>query len=79
MANMSYCRFENTTSDLDDCLSVLQEALDEGVSLKDFHKSLSSEYERRALRRMIAICEEIVNTTEQMEELEEGVLVDDDA
>ena len=71
MANMSYCRFENTASDLDDCLSAMQEALDEGVSLSAFHKSLSSSYEKHSFRKLIALCEEIVNTAEQMEELEE--------
>ena len=25
MSNMSYCRFENTTSDLDDCIEAIQE------------------------------------------------------
>ena len=27
MANMSYCRFENTSSDLDDCVDNLEELL----------------------------------------------------
>lgn len=40
MANMSYCRFRNTASDLDDCL----EALLDGESL--------SEEEHRACARM---------------------------
>lgn len=31
MANMSYCRFRNTSSDLDDCL----EALNNGESLSE--------------------------------------------
>ena len=25
MSNMSYCRFENTTSDLDDCIEAIHE------------------------------------------------------
>lgn len=50
MANMSYCRFRNTSSDLDDCL----EALNNGESL--------SEEEYRACTSMfqdfIAFCYE---------------------
>lgn len=31
MANMSYCRFENTKSDLFDCVVALENILDDGV------------------------------------------------
>lgn len=48
MGNMSYCRFQNTVSDLEDC----QDALDEGV-LDD--KDLSPE-EKRAAKRLIEVC-----------------------
>lgn len=46
MSNMSYCRFENTVSDLKDCLDHMDE--------KDL-----SPYEERARRRLIKICVEI--------------------
>lgn len=49
MANMSYCRFQNTVPDLQDCC----EALDElGF------ESLSSE-EHRAAIRLISLCRDI--------------------
>ena len=73
MANMSYCRFENTASDLDDCLDQLIEAVDEGMSLKQFYASLSSDYERNALRRMIQLCANFTEAAEQLEIYEEEV------
>lgn len=32
MSNMSYCRFENTVSDMRDCLDAIQEGALEGLS-----------------------------------------------
>jgi hypothetical protein len=49
---MSYCRFENTASDLYDCL----EALNEGASPDNL-----SEDEARACRRLIRMCREIAD------------------
>ena len=43
MANMSYCRFENTLPDLKDC----QESMDE---------ELNSQEEIRARRSLIRVC-----------------------
>ena len=51
MANMSYCRFENTASDLDDC----HEALMDLNSLDEL-----SGYELDAAKRLISTCREIV-------------------
>lgn len=62
MANMSYCRFRNTSSDLDDCL----EALNNGESL--------SEEEYRACTSMfqdfIEFCvdNDIIEEDEELEE-----------
>jgi len=72
MANMSYCRFENTASDLRDCLNELAEAVDEGMSLKQFAASLSSD-ERYALRQMIRLCADFTEAVEQLESYEEEV------
>ena len=47
MANMSYCRFQNTLADLIDC----QEHLFE---------ELSSEEEEKARAELIQVCQEIV-------------------
>lgn len=49
MANMSYCRFENTLSDLEDC----RDALDKGDSL--------SEREVRKAKALIDLCRDIAN------------------
>ena len=69
MANMSYCRFENTASAMKDCLSAFYEALDEGMTLDQFSESLSSEQERRAFDRIITMAIQITQTFEEMKEL----------
>ena len=57
MANMSYCRFENTLSDLQDC----NDALCDVNTLDRF-----SESERRAAERLIRLCREIADDFEEM-------------
>ncbi len=47
MSNMSYCRFQNTLSDLFDC--------------KENFNDISSEDELEAAKRMILLCQEIVD------------------
>lgn len=48
MANMSYCRFQNTLQDLRDCLDALNE-------MSDFEKELSEE-EAAAAKRLLKLC-----------------------
>jgi hypothetical protein len=55
MGNMSYCRFQNTVSDLEDCLDTLN-GLDEYYQYYDD----LSEDEQKALLRLIDICRDIV-------------------
>ena len=43
MANMSYCRFENTTKDMEDCINAIEEG-----DTKDL-----SRYEASALREFL--------------------------
>jgi len=52
MANMSYCRFQNTLGDLQDC----QEHM--------YDENLSSE-EEEARKELIEVCREIVLDTEE--------------
>ena len=59
MGNMSYCRFENTASDLADCL----DALEYGVHTKDL-----SSYEKRGLKDLLSYCDEIHYMKEEIEE-----------
>ena len=63
MANMSYCRFENTLSDLSDC----KEALDNGEEL--------SSREAEKAKALLALCREIAeyddNYVDSLKEEEE--------
>lgn len=52
MSNMGYCRFQNTLSDLSDCLEGVREALS--------GEELSNE-ETRAAVRLVMLCGKIVN------------------
>ena len=51
MANMSYCRFENTVRDMDDCIKAI-----ENGDVNDL-----SSYEVLALERFVALAEQILN------------------
>jgi hypothetical protein len=66
MANMSYCRFENTLQDLEDCLGVLDEDCDDDKSLEEFENSLGSDYERRAFKRLLTVAEELLMIADRM-------------
>lgn len=57
MSNMSYCRFQNTANDLSDCYDSL------------FDEDLSDD-EKRARRRLIQTCREIVNEADNDDTLE---------
>ena len=53
MANMSYCRFENTLRDLEDCV----EAMGNAPSLSELDMN---EYEERAFYVMWNVCREFL-------------------
>jgi len=59
MPNMSYCRFENTTIDIDDCLGAIQDAYEECADL--------SGREVEALHRLLEQAEEIIDLSEEIE------------
>ena len=67
MPNMSYCRFENTAGDMNDCLIDLVEAVDAGLSMAQFMDRLSSVYERRSVQRMIDLLGQLSEAFEQLE------------
>jgi DnaJ-domain-containing protein 1 len=67
MANMSYCRFENTAGDMNDCLNDLIEAVDAGLSTAQFMDRLSSVYERHSVKRMIDLLGQMSEAFEQLE------------
>jgi len=67
MPNMSYCRFENTAGDMNDCLIDLVDAVDAGLSMAQFMDRLSSSYERRSVQRMIDLLGQLSEAFEQLE------------
>lgn len=67
MANMSYCRFRNTDSDLLDCIYALQTLVDnEGVD--NYDEGLSSE-EKNAVDRMYQHCQEFMELYEELRDI----------
>lgn len=71
MANMSYCAFENTASDLRQCLNMLYEARDNGVGLQKFIESRSSTSEGRSVERLLSLAEELIEVAGLMEDADE--------
>lgn len=62
MSNMSYCRFQNTSSDLQDCLGALGDMDPEDIQAlheKNNQGALSKD-EAAAFRRLFRTCVEIV-------------------
>jgi len=59
MSNMSYCRFENTAKDLQDCL----EAIEKG-DIND----LGSQYEVDALEELLELCKQVVAYKDEIED-----------
>ena len=66
MANMAYCRFENTTRVFNSCLEEVMEAIDEGMSLKQFKDSLSSS-ESDAFDQLMSLAEDMIQSKAQFE------------
>ncbi len=61
MANMSYCRFENTTRDIEDCLNAIEY---NEVSASDL-----SDYEANALKDFVSLAKEIVSFEDQINDI----------
>ena len=68
MSNMSYCRFQNTSNDLQDCI----DSLDNFDASEEEGLSSLSENERRAAEDMYQQCETYIRIFEEAEEEEEG-------
>lgn len=62
MANMSYCRFENTLHDLVDCVNALEAVVYEGESI--------SESEWKYAKRMKEWCDRFIEAIENCDEEE---------
>ena len=63
MSNMSYCRFQNTALDLDDCADALEELLNAD------REALSAD-ELRAAKRLVELCFSIVTMVADSSEYE---------
>jgi hypothetical protein len=61
MPSMSYCRFENTLSDLAACVEDMEEA----ETLQDLTKKMS-EYELRAFHAMWRVCRNFLAEHERL-------------
>jgi hypothetical protein len=59
MANMSYCRFHNTLSDLYDCQNALEDYIDNDENV------ITSDDERHCAKRLIELCREIADHFEE--------------
>ena len=62
MGNMSYCRFENTANDLQDCLNAINRGETDELN----------EYEVQGLQRLIDLCNDIINEEEYIKEIIES-------
>lgn len=65
MANMSYCRFQNTVQDMEDCFAVMDEAVDMNEPLD------LSDDEQRAFERMFNLMEDMMPLMERVTEIKE--------
>ena len=59
---MSYCRFENTANDLADCVSAIQRGDTQELNT----------YEVQGLRRLIDLCNDIIDEEEYIREIIES-------
>lgn len=61
MGNMSYCRFENTASDFNDCYEAIIEY--------EYNNRELNMYERDGLRALLALSKQFIQIEEQIEEI----------
>jgi len=66
MSNMSYCRWENTSKDLMDCVEDFGEFVEDGGTLDEYLEKLSSS-ERRAFNKIINECNLFMSLYEDSE------------
>ena len=66
MANMSYCRFRNTSADLKDCISALENSAEwRGTYVDDDFDEISQE-EIRACKAMRDQCEAYIKAFDEL-------------
>lgn len=69
--NMSYCMWQNTALSLNQLLSSLRDASDEGVTLKEYSSERSSYEEQRAIAQVLKACAALLEEVKGMSETEE--------
>ena len=73
MANMSYCRFQNTYRDMTDVVNVMGDALDNGQKMAEFIAELSEDelfYFKKLMTRasdFVQYYEELIDNDRQEE------------
>ena len=68
MANMSYCMFENTATDLNQCLNAMLEWIDTGGTFDEFYESLGSESERAGFDSIMHRIDQVSEAFEHLKE-----------
>ena len=58
---MSYCRFENTSNDISDCMEAMDEV---NCDMEALLESASSEHEARGMKRFVKLCREVAEIFE---------------
>ena len=71
MPNMSYCRFENTLRDLEDCQSALHRIYDDVDEM--------SRYEKNSVVELVALCKQISDEwgVDEVQEIIDNAKVED--
>ena len=69
MANMSYCRFQNTESDLRDCVRALED-LEDDLGFDPDEAERLSEAEEAAAQRMERLCRQFLELRERVAQAE---------
>ena len=65
MPNMSYCRFQNTVQDMEDCFNAMAEAVDAEEPMQ------LSDDEQRAFQRMYDMLQDLQDTMDSVTEMED--------
>lgn len=67
MPNMSYCRFHNTYLDFRDCVNIVGEALDNGLTMNEFLKELSDD-EQYYFKRLVSQAQDLIQYNDELVE-----------
>ena len=65
MPNMSYCRFQNTVQDMEDCFNTMYEAVDAEEPMQ------LSDDEQRAFQRMYDMLQDLQEMMDSVTEMED--------